>query len=109
MGVEVVGLHTVSPSGQHLSGLSAAFSAGRFLRNEGGREGGMEERGECHIPVTGKIHPQREYNGQDLSRTGNDFGEISKAEEGEFSRVGLGKGAAKGAHGSGSSWPGSYM
>lgn len=76
MGVEVVGLHKVGPSGQHLSGLSAAFSAGRFLRNEGEKEGGMEERGECHIPVTGKIHPQREYNGQDLSRTGNDFGEI---------------------------------
>lgn len=36
----------------------------------------MGERGGCHIPVTGKIHPQREYNGQDLSRTGNDFGEI---------------------------------
>lgn len=35
----MVGLHTVSPSGQHLSGLSAAFSAGRFLRNEGRREG----------------------------------------------------------------------
>lgn len=38
--------------------------------------GGMEERGGCHIPVSGKIHPQWEYNGQDLSRTGNDFGEI---------------------------------
>lgn len=35
----MVGLHTVSPSGQHLSGLSAAFSAGRFLRNEEKREG----------------------------------------------------------------------
>lgn len=36
----------------------------------------MRERGECHIPVTGKIHPRREYNGQDLGGTGNDFGEI---------------------------------
>lgn len=71
--MEAVGLHTVSPSGKHLSGLSAAFSAGRFLRNEGARDG---ERGGCHIPVTDKIHPQREYNGQGLNRTGNDFGEI---------------------------------
>ena len=69
----MVGLHTVSPSGQRLSGLSAAFSTGRFLRNEGRRD---EKRGGCHIPVTCKIHPQWEYNGQDLSRTGNYFGEI---------------------------------
>lgn len=47
MKVEVVGLHTVGPSGQHLSGLSAAFSAGRFLRNERRREGG--KRGEDAI------------------------------------------------------------
>lgn len=39
-------------------------------------EEGIEDRGGCHIPVTGKIHARREYNGQDLSRTGNDFGEI---------------------------------
>lgn len=38
--------------------------------------GGGSKRGGCHIPVTGKIHAQREYNGQDLSRTGSDFDEI---------------------------------
>lgn len=46
-----------------------------------GREGGMEERGECHIPVTSKTHSQWGYNGQDLSRTGNHFGEIRKVEK----------------------------
>lgn len=34
-----MGLHTVSPSGHLLSGLSDAFSAGRFLRNEEEKEG----------------------------------------------------------------------
>lgn len=34
------GLHTVGPLGLHLSGPSAAFSAGRFLRNGAEGEGG---------------------------------------------------------------------
>lgn len=41
----------------------------------------MQERGECHIPVTGKTHSQWGYNRQDLSRTGNHFGEIAKVEK----------------------------
>jgi len=80
-------VYTVSPSGQHLSGLSAAFSPGRFLKNEGGRDEKKRKKGGgCHIPVTSKIHPQWEYNGQDLSRTGKDFVRSKKHRE-ECSRV----------------------
>lgn len=55
------------------------------------REGGIEDGGGCHIPVTSKIHAQREYNGQDLSKTGNDFGEDLESRGGGKSRVGLQK------------------
>lgn len=87
-----MGLHTVSPSGQHLSGLSADFSAGRFLRNEG-REGW--KRGEDAIFLSlAKYTPSGSI--MDRISAGQEMILVRSRKQrrgvGEFSRVGLGKG-----------------